>query len=78
MEEIGFVLAEENKFENWAKKSSSLWNFRTVKTLMQGAQMDNSPFEKNCTAKIFPTLILSKEIKSAVLKKYEFEYRKKN
>ena len=59
------------------KKSSTSSKFWTVKTLMQGTQIDNSPI-KNCfTTKKFSVPTLIQEMKPVVLVKYEFEYREK-
>ena len=77
MEEFEFVVAEENKFENWAnqKKSSIPWKFRTVKTLNQGTQVDKPPIEKPSTSRILSMPTLIEEIKPVFLVKKEFENR---
>ena len=58
-------------------KSGTSWNFRTVKTLMQGTQIDDSPIEKSSTTRMFSMPTLIKKIKPVVLVKYEFAYREK-
>ena len=53
MEELEIVVAEEYKFETGAKKSSTSWKFRTVRTLMQGTQIHGSPIETLSKTKFF-------------------------
>ena len=56
-------------------ESSVSWNFRILKTLMQGTQIDKSPMEKLYTITKFLMATPIEEMKSVVLVKYEFEYR---
>ena len=78
MEEFELLVAEEYKFEDDRnKKSKTFWKLRTVKTLIQGTQIDNSPIEKLSTTRELSMPTLIQEIKPAVLVKYEFEYREK-
>ena len=57
------------------KKNNTLWNFRTVKTLVQGTQIDNSCVEKFFTTRKFSMPALMEERKPVVLVKYEIDYR---
>ena len=78
MKEFEFVVAEEYKFERWTNwKSNTCWKFRTVKTLIQGTQIEISSIKRSSTTRTssIPTMI--EEIKPVVLVKYEFEYREK-
>ena len=79
MEELENVVAKGDKFEKAAKckKSSTSWNFRTVKTLMQGTRIDNCPIKNLSTTKKFSMPTLIGEMKPVVLVKHEFEYREK-
>ena len=50
---------------------------RTVKTLMQGTQIDNCPIQTFSATKNFSMPTLIEEMKPVVLVKYEFQYREK-
>ena len=65
-----------SKWTEIEKKSTS-WNFRTVKTLMQGTRINNSPIENLSTSKKFSMLTLIEEIKPVVQVNHEFENREK-
>ena len=78
MEEFELVVPEEYKLEKGAEEKSTVsWKFRTVKTLMQRTQIDNSPIENLSTSRTFPMPTLIGEIQHVVLVKFEFEYREK-
>ena len=75
VEELELVAAEEYKFEFWAKlsKIAFFWNFRVVKTLMQGKQINNSAIENFSTSGKFSIPTLIEKIKPVLLMKYQFE-----
>ena len=60
------------------KESSTSWKVRTVKALMQGRQIDNSPIENLSTSEKFSMPTLIEEIKHVVLMKNEVEFREKS
>ena len=62
---------------NEIKNSSTSWKFLTVKTLIQGTQIDNSPLEKFSATRMFAMPTLTEEIKPVFLVKYELECREK-
>ena len=62
MEEFELVVAEENKFEVGAKKSSTSLKIRTVKILMQETQLHNFLNESLSTNRTFSMPTLSEEI----------------
>ena len=59
------------------KRSSTFRKFRTVKTLVQGTQIDNCPVEIFSTTEKFSIPTLIEEMKPVVLMKYEFEWRER-
>ena len=77
MEQFEFVVAEECKFENEAKKSSIFWKFPTINNFMQGTQSHNSPIRTLSAARIFSLPNMIEEFKPVVLLKQEFEHIEK-
>ena len=55
--------------------SSTFWNFRTVKILMEAIQIKNSLKEKISTTRKISIPNLMQELNPVVLGKYELEYR---
>ena len=58
-------------------KNSTSWKILTVKTLMQGLQMDKSPIKNQSKTRFFSLKTLPGEQKSAFLLNHEFECREK-
>ena len=75
MENFQLVGAEKKTslIEGRDKKSNTFWKQPAVKTQNQGPQSDNSTNNEVSTIKKFSWPTLLKEIKPAVLLKYEFE-----
>ena len=57
--------------------NSTFWNHRSIKPLMQGTQIDNSPIEKISTTKKLSIPTLMEEMNIVVVVEYEFENREK-
>ena len=78
MEKAKLAVAEEHKFENGMKKRcSTSWKFRTVKSLIQATQIDNSSIRNLLPTRLRWMSTLVEQINFVVLGKYEFECRKR-
>ena len=58
-------------------KKSTFWSFRTLRTLMQGAQYDTTQSEELPQLRNYSMPNLMEDRKAVVWLEYEFEYREK-
>ena len=78
MEEVELLVAERYKFEYRAKsiKAALFQNVRTVETLMQVTQIDNSSIENHSETKTFLVPSLMKIKKPVVLRNMKLNIEK--